>query len=213
MRLLPFIVLVALCAAGCTAASASDPRAPDSHRPVRRSASCVWRRVAVPDLAPGFESSLVGVAAPAERSAWAVGDYFSGHEGGRSGSVVEHWDGSRWVTVHPAILRGVLLESVAATSSRDVWIAGAANGSGHGAFVAHWNGQTWARAQLPFVSGSSIVNDITALSARNVWAVGFRARNLHGQTLVFHWDGHRWKIVPSPSPPPRDGRRSRVRQP
>ena len=84
-----------------------------------------------------------------------------------------------------------------------------AGSAGHHGFVTHWDGRRWTAAALPFVGGSSGLSDITAISRSDVWAVGQSARNLHGQTLIVHWDGDiAWHIVPSPTPaPPKAHRR------
>ena len=45
---------------------------------------------------------------------------------------------------------------------------------------------------------------VAAISAQDVWAVGAYTNNLpdtlQGQTLVEHWNGHAWQVVPSESP-------------
>lgn len=44
-------------------------------------------------------------------------------------------------------------------------------------------------------AGSSF-NGIAAVSATNIWAVGFS----HSHTLIEHWNGTQWSIIPSPAP-------------
>jgi hypothetical protein len=41
---------------------------------------------------------------------------------------------------------------------------------------------------------------VTVLSACNAWAVGFTRTGSERQTLIEHWDGASWTVVPSPSP-------------
>lgn len=48
-----------------------------------------------------------------------------------------------------------------------------------------------------FVSHGSWLNAVVALAANDVWAVG-SASNF-STTLVLHWDGSTWRVVPSPS--------------
>jgi hypothetical protein len=46
-------------------------------------------------------------------------------------------------------------------------------------------------------------NDLTGvavLAADNAWAVGSDAGTNGGQTLVEHWNGAAWSVVPSPDP-------------
>jgi len=45
------------------------------------------------------------------------------------------------------------------------------------------------------------LTSVTAVSANDVWAVGERQDHAgRFGTLVEHWDGHRWTVVPSPNP-------------
>lgn len=189
MRIL-IVLIGALAVAGCSwPQTASRPAETTAHR-----SACVLRRVAVPNPGGG-ESGFRDIAAPGGGSAWAVGAFFSGHEGGPFGPVVEHWNRSRWHVVHGAVPPRSLPQAVRATSPRDVWIAGS---SGEHVFIRHWDGRTWSPARLPVVAGSSGFQDIDAINDRNVWAVGESAGGGHGQPLVMHWDGQRWTVVPAP---------------
>jgi hypothetical protein len=51
-------------------------------------------------------------------------------------------------------------------------------------------------------SANNYLNSVTALSARDAWAVGyFQDSNGGGQnTLIEHWNGTVWSIIPSPNP-------------
>jgi hypothetical protein len=40
---------------------------------------------------------------------------------------------------------------------------------------------------------------VTALSARNAWAVGSYQLNSQDRRLILHWNGTRWQQVPSPA--------------
>lgn len=49
----------------------------------------------------------------------------------------------------------------------------------------------------------SSLNAVTAVSPTDVWAVGSyssAATNFQNRTLIEHWDGSTWRIVPSPNP-------------
>ena len=46
-------------------------------------------------------------------------------------------------------------------------------------------------------SGYSILNGVSVLSADDVWAVGAYGGSNYG-TLIEHWNGNHWEIVPSP---------------
>jgi hypothetical protein len=47
---------------------------------------------------------------------------------------------------------------------------------------------------------SAYLNSVTALSPTNAWAVGRFTSGLEKQTLIEHWDGTSWNVVPSPNP-------------
>ena len=70
--------------------------------------------------------------------------------------------------------------------------------------IEHWNGTAWKRVASPNPSGTSnynILNGVVALSASNAWAVGesIDGTGVH-KTLIEHWTGTAWKLVPSPNP-------------
>jgi hypothetical protein len=55
-----------------------------------------------------------------------------------------------------------------------------------------------ARAARPQIG---YLNAVSGTSARDVWAVGSTGPGFHGKnTLIEHWNGTRWRVVPSPSP-------------
>src|SRR5439155_2997484 len=56
----------------------------------------------------------------------------------------------------------------------------------------------------PAPGASSALRAVAAVSADDVWAVGERAGPA---TLVEHWDGRRWRVVPSPTSPEVGGSR------
>jgi hypothetical protein len=90
--------------------------------------------------------------------------------------------------------------SVAAVTDSDVWVVGTYYSSGYLTLAEHWDGTSWTTVPTPNVSSiSNFLFATTALSTRNVWAVG---QELHGpmeQTLVEHWAGQRWRVIPSPN--------------
>jgi hypothetical protein len=51
---------------------------------------------------------------------------------------------------------------------------------------------------------------VVALAPDNAWAVGYSTPGLAGQsatlTLILHWDGTTWSIVPSPNVGPNTNR-------
>jgi hypothetical protein len=74
---------------------------------------------------------------------------------------------------------------VTVVDSNDVWIAGSG-------VMVHWDGRTLRRIAA---RASTAVQDLTAISTRDVWAVGtsIDASRVAGKAFATHWDGSRWQ--------------------
>jgi hypothetical protein len=99
------------------------------------------------------------------------------------------------------------LYGVSAISSSNVWAVGNhyISPSDIGDFktvTEHLHGSTWSRVSSPSPpSYVAVLTAVVAVSATNVWAVGtYNATNGNDRTLIEHWKGAGWKIVPSPNP-------------
>ena len=58
----------------------------------------------------------------------------------------------------------------------------------------------------PTPGGDAAFHGVVATWTHNIWAVGMTnpTRCGHGpqcQTLIEHWNGTRWKVIPGPDPP------------
>jgi hypothetical protein len=97
---------------------------------------------------------------------------------------------------------------VARLSSRDAWAVG--NWSNHQlnhyhVLMAHWDGRSWQPVDPPDAPDpESGLFAIAASSPSDIWAVGGQGNNLlrhpTSRTLIEHFDGTSWSVVPSPSP-------------
>jgi hypothetical protein len=72
----------------------------------------------------------------------------------------------------------------------------------------HWDGTNWTTAATPQVAGNNNkLNAVLALAPNDAWAVGFstprKPPNAASLTLILHWDGTSWKVVPSPNVGPK----------
>jgi hypothetical protein len=164
----------------------------------------------VPSPTPQPAGGLNGVAATSPANAWAVGWTGTGPDfGGTSRALIEHWDGDAWTRVpSPGNAPGArtVLNAVAATSPRNAWAVGSTHlGDTNRAFILHWDGTAWQRVHAPTpIPGVSLLG-VAATSPRNAWAVGQTA--LQGAcgptcaTVIEHWDGSAWTLVPTPNPP------------
>src|SRR5207248_2419599 len=98
---------------------------------------------------------------------------------------------------------GNVLYSVAAVSSTDVWAVGNDLGSYRDLFE-HWNGSSWK--VVPSPSASLLGDDlysVAAVSSTDFWTVGSHVNSTgNSDTLLEHWNGSSWKVVPGLSPGP-----------
>jgi hypothetical protein len=162
-----------------------------------------WSDVKSPNPNPLF-NLLYGVAAISSNDVWTVGYTHDNNDIRKA--LVEHWDGSSWNVVpspNPSTNHNELY-AVAATSSNDVWAVGYSD-KNHGnasTLTEHWNGSTWkvVPSPSPGYDGDAL-QGVAAISANNVWAVGYHSTGIfQGQTLIEHWNGSTWSVVPSPNP-------------
>jgi Fibronectin type III domain len=165
--------------------------------------AAAWRVVDSPNGT--WNNYMGGIGAVTPTDMWAVGASQSATTGNYQ-DLAEHWDGSAWGVVptpEPGP-DGNFLNDVAAIATGDVWAVGVSNTTGFLQGMAlHWNGTAWAQVATPGLPSRNLLNDVAAVSATNVWAVGQQDRNDSSgliQTLIEHWDGTSWAVVPSVDP-------------
>jgi hypothetical protein len=177
-----------------------------------------WSVVPSPNAAGSSTNSLTGISAVAPNDIWAVGSSTSvvGVNTVQS-TLVEHWNGSAWTIVPspnvPPQRTGVvvrdLLTSVTAVNSSDVWAAGysidVASGSGqpNKSVIEHWNGSTWTIVPSPSPQGHNTLTGISAISASDIWAVGYGSNDVStgipiDRPELLHWNGTAWTSVTAP---------------
>ena len=68
----------------------------------------------------------------------------------------------------------------------------------------HWNGTAWSNVAVPVPAGAgqASFSGVDDLSASSAWTVGSweEPGSTMQQTLIQHWNGTAWSIVPSPNP-------------
>jgi hypothetical protein len=145
-----------------------------------------WRSVGFPGRAAG---DAVDVAAAPGGAAWLVGARTDA--AGNNTILVERWNGAAWHVVATGLGRGVLI-AVRVSASGDVWAAGA-NGDDR-PLIAHEHRGAWTSFPGP---NTQMVNDVLAVSARDVWAVGgfTTVTPIGGGAVIGHWNGRRWATV------------------
>lgn len=168
------------------------------------SSSSAWQVIESPSPS-GLYNALAGVATLSPNNVWAVGAFAP--SAGVYQTLVEHWDGATWAVV-PSPNAGATynsLRAVAAVSSNDIWaVGGYTNSRNIGrTLIERWNGVTWAVIPSPSIGKeTNDLHAVAAIAASDVWAAGeyIDLRAGRYQTLLEHWDGRHWSVVPSPSP-------------
>jgi hypothetical protein len=160
----------------------------------------VWSVVPSPTV--GTQSNtLTAVSAVSPNDVWAVGYYFQGATRTRS-TLTEHWDGSAWSVV-PGVDPGSASNSllaVGAVSAGDVWAVGFTNdGQGYQTLAEHWDGSSWSVVPTAADPGSpeGVLSAVSENGPNDVWAFGYHVLNGKYRTLVEHWDGSAWTIMPA----------------
>jgi hypothetical protein len=147
-----------------------------------------WSVVPVPS--PSSFNELYAVAMISSSDVWAVGvsNNWSG--------LIEHWNGTSWKVV-PSPITGAQtpLYGITGFASNNVWAVGQ-NGT-HGTLL-HYDGVRWSAVAHPEPAGSTYTtfSKIAGTSPTDVWVVG-ESQISSQQTLVEHFNGTSWKIVPS----------------
>jgi len=156
----------------------------------------------VPNPNPGTFNRFFGVAAISSNNVWAVGVT---SDGGLSQTLVEHWNDTNWSVIPSPNIpdQHNQLNAVTAVpgSPNELWAVGEA---GPAALILHWNGTQWSIVPSPTAGTVPRLMSVVAISANDVWAVGWTGGESGPITLTEHWNGSTWSVVPSPNPSASD---------
>jgi hypothetical protein len=161
-----------------------------------------WKIVPSPNPS---KNGLNAVAADRATDAWAVGFTNTGTGGG---ILTEHWNGSKWSVVpspNPTGTTSSGLFAVTVLSPNNAWAVGAySTSSDMLTLIEHWNGHQWSIVKSPNRPSAphtrNQLSGIAAVSANNIWAAGTSGVGTgNDHTLIEHWNGSKWSIVPSPN--------------
>lgn len=110
---------------------------------------------------------------------------------------------------HPLIGgKDEVLRGVKALTGQDVWAAGYVWGTVGGALefrthVLHWNGASWTISNSIDVESAPALNllfGIDGSGPADMWTVGYyRDQHFLNRSLIEHWNGTNWTIVPAPA--------------
>jgi hypothetical protein len=167
-----------------------------------------WSVVASPNLSTS-SNSLMAIAALSDKDVWAVGTY--ANSAGSFQTLTEHWNGTTWSVV-PSPSPGALnngLSGVTVVSATDAWAVGSyfinpdPDTLHTKTLIEHWNGTKWSVVASPNPTlRTNVLHAVGAVSANDVWAVGNTSRTSNPnsvRTMVQHWNGTKWSVVPSPN--------------
>ena len=167
-----------------------------------------WTRVPTPT--PDGSAYFNAVAATSASNAWAVGLITPGGPGvpALTTPLIEHWNGKAWtVAKFPEPADGGQFNGVAATSASNVWAVGSTGANsiaaGQTTLIEHWNGKSWTRVPSPSPKGTgtgSVLAGVAATGPDNAWADGETPNSGPAKSLIEHWNGTRWAVLPSPNP-------------
>ena len=168
-----------------------------------------WSEFPGPKFAKGDEPSVKAMASTSANDVWAIGSLLA--DGGENLEFLfEHWDGTAW-TATTLESGDAFLFGAYADAPNDAWVVGfnGPENENSATLALHWNGTTWNSAETPNVgSGANQFNGVLALAPNDVWAVGFSTpvpppAEAATLTLIEHFDGTSWKVVPSPNVGPK----------
>jgi hypothetical protein len=158
------------------------------------------------------DNSLGAVAASSPSDVWAVGNFLPDTPTSNPDetlSFAEHFNGINWSVV-PTPNTGVNFNSLygAAASQGQAWAVGMDLDSNYNdrALIESWSGTQWSIDTVPQPgSQRDMLFGASATSPKDVWAVGTQ-QNANGgfETLVYHWNGMSWSVVPAADPGTND---------
>ena len=143
---------------------------------------------------------------------WAIGNLVNLGTGLAS-PLFEHWNGTAW-TATTVESNNEFLFGASADAANDAWAVGFNGSDNIETSAMHWDGTNWKSAATPNVGeGTNKLNAVLALAPNDVWAVGFSTpvappKQAATQTLIEHFDGTSWAVVPSPNVGPNSANQS-----
>ena len=162
-----------------------------------------WSLFPGPKFGKKERANVFTMTSSSANDVWAIGSLVNLGTGLVS-SLFEHWNGTSWkaTTVES---NNEFLFGASAHSANDAWAVGFKGSDNIETSAMHWDGMIWKRVETPNVGeGTNKLNAVLALAQNDVWAVGFSTpvappKQAATRTLIEHFDGTSWAVVPSPN--------------
>src|SRR5690242_20524485 len=197
----PIMLLALLVALGALALLDGPGAAPMPVHAASAVCTPVVTRISSPNQGV-YANRLVAVSALAPDDVWALGHYLDDNSFDQL--LLQHWDGATWqIMPSPTFAPGSIPDynALAAIARDDIWVVGEAPRPPFTAAL-HWAGQTWSQVPMPALPavGTTALTSVARVAPNDVWAAGYYSPEANKvNTLLEHWDGTAWTIIPSPN--------------
>ena len=171
-----------------------------------------WSLFPGPKFGKKDQANVFAMASSSVNDVWAIGSLVNLRTGLVS-SLFEHWNGTAW-TATTAESNNEFLFGASADATNDAWAVGFSGSDKIETSAMHWDGTNWKSVATPNVGeGTNKLNAVLALAPNDVWAVGFSTpvappKQAATLTLIEHFDGTSWAVVPSPNIGPNSANQS-----
>jgi hypothetical protein len=161
-----------------------------------------WSLFPTPKFGKKDQANVFAMTSSSANDVWAIGSLVNLGTGLVS-PLFEHWNGTAW-TATTGESSNDFLFGASADATNDAWAVGFNVSDSITTSAMHWDGTNWKRVATPNVGeGTNKLNAVLALAPNDVWAVGFSTpvappRQAATLTLIEHFDGASWTVVPSP---------------
>ena len=148
-------------------------------------------------------TGLNAVADLSPTNVWAVGRALFADSSRHT--LIEHLGPGGWSLVSGPATTGSVLNGISALGAGDIWAVGSqSSASGSSTLATHYNGTGWTTSTSPNNNVNNELKGVAAVAGNDVWAVGDSIKSpIDGvstsRTLIEHFNGSGWTIVPSPN--------------
>jgi len=171
-----------------------------------------WSLFPGPKFGKKNQADVFAMTASSVNDVWAIGSLMNRGTGLVS-PLFEHWNGTVW-TATTVESNNEFLFGASADAANDAWAVGFNDSDNIETAAMHRDGANWKSVATPNVGeGTNKLNAVLALAPNDVWAVGFSTpvappKLAATLTLIEHFDGTSWAVVPSPNVGPNSANQS-----